>query len=189
MEHPDLAVTGGGSDLRWYILHTYSRFEKKVEENLRTRLAALDLLDRLGEILIPTENVMEMRNGKKVTVERLLFPGYVLVQLDLDDHLWHAVKNTPKVTGFVGGGKRPVPLTASEVNKILNRQQDSKDRPRPSMRYARNDRVSIVDGPFSGFRGTVEEVNTDRSTLKVMVTIFGRETPVELEYFQVKKGS
>ena len=176
-----------GPELQWYIIHTYSRFENKVKESLRSRVEALGLDQQVGEILIPTEDVVEMRNGKKVTVKRLLYPGYVLVQLDLDDNLWHAVKNTPRVTGFVSGGKAPTPLTADEVNQILHRQQSSRERPRPRMQFARNDRVNIVDGPFTGFSGTVEEVNADRSTLKVMVTIFGRGTPVELEYFQVKK--
>ncbi len=178
-----------GRELQWYIIHTYSRFENKVKESLRSRVEALGLDDQVGEILIPTEDVIQVRNGKKVPVKRLLYPGYVLVQLDLDDNLWHAVKNTPRVTGFVGGGKQPLPLSVDEVNKIMSRQQASRDRPRPHMRFTRNDRVSIVDGPFTGFTGTVEEVNEDRSTLKVMVTIFGRGTPVELEYFQVKKGA
>lgn len=177
-----------GPELQWYIIHTYSRFENKVKDGLRSRVEALGLDGRVGEILIPTEDTVEMRNGKKVTVKRLLYPGYVLVQLDLDDDLWHAVKNTPKVTGFVGGGKTPTPLTSDEVNQILYRQKSSEDHPRPRMDFSRNDRVSIVDGPFTGFSGSVEEVNADRNTLKVMVTIFGRATPVELEYFQVKKA-
>lgn len=172
----------------WYIIHTYSRFENKVRESLKSRVEALALDHKVGEILIPTEDVVEMRNGKKVTVKRLLYPGYVLVQLDLDDDLWHAVKNTPRVTGFVGGGQTPTPLTADEVNQILHRQAFSEEHPRPRTEFARNDRISIVDGPFSGFSGTVEEVNADRNTLKVMVTIFGRGTPVELEYFQVQKA-
>ena len=172
--------------LDWYIIHTYSGFEKKVKESLRTRADSFGFEKKVGEILIPTEDVVEMRNGKKVTTERLLYPGYVLVQLALDDELWHVIKNTPRVTGFVGGGHDPQPLTENEVNQILNRQIASAERPRPKMEFARNDRVKIVDGPFSGFSGTVEEVN-DRSTVKVMVTIFGRGTPVELEYFQVEK--
>jgi len=184
------------SELPWYFIHTYSRFENKVKENLRSRVEALGLDHRVGEILIPTEDVVQMRNGKKVTTKRLLYPGYVLAQLDLDDDLWHAVKNTPKVTGFVGeeklkSGERrpPTPLTEAEVDQILNRQKRSEEQPRPDIEFVRNDHVSIVDGPFNGFTGTVEEVNADRSTLKVMVTIFGRGTPVELEYFQVKKGN
>ena len=179
----------GAPGLDWYIIHTYSGFENKVKESLTTRSEAFGLDDRVGEILIPTEDVVEMRNGKKVTSKRLLYPGYVLVQLLLDDELWHVVKNTPRVTGFVGGGHDPQPLTADEVNQILYRQVTSAERPRPRMEFARNDRVKIVDGPFSSFTGTIEEVNQDRSTVKVMVTIFGRGTPVELEYFQVEKES
>jgi len=179
----------GAPGLDWYIIHTYSGFENKVKESLTTRSEAFGFEDRVGEILIPTEDVVEMRNGKKVTSKRLLYPGYVLVQLLLDDELWHVVKNTPRVTGFVGGGHDPQQLTADEVNQILYRQVTSAERPRPRMEFARNDRVKIVDGPFSSFTGTIEEVNQDRSTVKVMVTIFGRGTPVELEYFQVEKES
>ena len=181
--------SGGAADpnLPYYIIHTYSGFEKKVQESLRTRADSFGYKEKVGEIRIPTESVVEMRNGKKVTTERLLYPGYVLVQLALDDDLWHVIKNTPRVTGFVGGGHDPQPLTNDEVNQILNREKDSAERPRPKMEFARNDRVKIADGPFSGFSGTVEEVNEDRSTVKVMVTIFGRGTPVELEYFQVEK--
>lgn len=177
----------GVPGLDWYIIHTYSGFENKVRESLLTRADAFGYADRIGEILIPTEEVLEMRNGKKVTTKRLLYPGYALVQLDLDDELWHVVKNTPRVTGFVGGGQKPNPLSADEVNQILYRQSASKERPRPKMTFERNDSVKIIDGPFANFSGTVEEVNEDRSTLKVMVTIFGRGTPVELEYFQVEK--
>lgn len=181
-------VEGAGvPGLDWYIIHTYSGFERKVRESLRTRCDAFGYGERIGEILIPTEKVVEMRAGKKVETERLLYPGYVLVQLDLDDELWHVVKNTPRVTGFVGGGLKPNPLTADEVNQILYRQSAAAERPRPKMFFERNDRVKIIDGPFANFSGTVEEVNEDRSTLKVMVTIFGRGTPVELEYFQVER--
>ncbi len=185
---PGAGAEDAGANLEWYIIHTYSRYENKVKQSLLSRVEALGMDDRVGEILIPTEDVVEMRNGKKVTTKRLLYPGYVLAQLDLDDDLWHAVKNTPRVTGFVGGGHAPTPLTSDEVNQILYRQQTSEEHPRPTVRFARNDRVSIVDGPFNGFSGTVEEVNAERNTLKVMVTIFGRGTPVELEYFQVRRA-
>ena len=177
----------GVPGLDWYIIHAYSGFENKVRESLRTRADAFGFGDSVGEMLIPTEEVVELRAGKRVTTKRLLYPGYVLVQLDLDDELWHVVKNTPRVTGFVGGGHKPNPLTADEVNQILYRQTASAERPRPKMSFQRNDQVKIVDGPFANFSGTVEEVNEDRATLKVMVTIFGRGTPVELEYFQVEK--
>ena len=158
-----------------------------MKESLTTRGEAFGLDDRIGEILIPTEDVVEMKNGKKVTSKRLLYPGYVLVQLKMDDDLWHVVKNTPRVTSFVGSGQIPTPLSADEVNQILFRQTTSAEKPRPKMMFDLNDRVKIIDGPFSNFTGTIEEVNEDRSTLKVMVTIFGRGTPVELEYFQVEK--
>lgn len=180
---PSTGVPG----MDWYIIHTYSGFENKVKESLFTRGEAFGLNDRIGEILIPTEDVVEMRNGKKVTSKRLLYPGYVLVQLKMDDEMWHVVKNTPRVTSFVGSGQTPTPLSADEVNQILHRQTTSAEKPRPKMTFDRNDRVKIIDGPFSNFTGTIEEVNEDRSTLKVMVTIFGRGTPVELEYFQVEK--
>jgi transcriptional antiterminator NusG len=171
----------------WYIIHTYSGFENKVKESLRSRADAFGFGERIGEILIPTEDVVEMRSGKKVTSKRMLYPGYVLVQLEMDDELWHVVKNTPRVTGFVGGGQAPTPLTADEVNQTLYRQKSSAEKPRPKMTFEKNDRVKIVDGPFANFTGSVEEVNEDRNTVKVMVTIFGRGTPVELEYFQVEK--
>jgi transcriptional antiterminator NusG len=174
-------------DMDWYIIHTYSGFENKVKESLRTRADAFGFGDRIGEILIPTEDVVEMRSGKKVRSKRLLYPGYVLVQLKMDDELWHVVRNTPRVTSFVGSGQMPTPLTADEVNQILYRQTTSAEKPRPKMTFEKNDRVKIIDGPFSNFTGAVEEVNEDRNTLKVMVTIFGRGTPVELEYFQVEK--
>ena len=179
--------SAGVPGMDWYIIHTYSGFENKVKESLLTRGDAFGLGDRIGEILIPTEDVVEMRNGKKVRSKRLLYPGYVLIQLKMDDELWHVVKNTPRVTSFVGSGQTPTPLSADEVNQILYRQTTSAEKPRPKMTFERNDRVKIIDGPFSNFTGSIEEVNEDRSTLKVMVTIFGRGTPVELEYFQVEK--
>ena len=179
--------SAGVPGMDWYIIHTYSGFENKVKESLVTRGDAFGLGDRIGEILIPTEDVVEMRNGKKVRSKRLLYPGYVLIQLKMDDELWHVVKNTPRVTSFVGSGQTPTPLSADEVNQILYRQTTSAEKPRPKITFERNDRVKIIDGPFSNFTGSIEEVNEDRSTLKVMVTIFGRGTPVELEYFQVEK--
>lgn len=177
----------GVPGMDWYIIHTYSGFENKVRDSIRTRSEAFGMETRFGEILIPTEDVIEMKGGKKVTSKRLLYPGYVLVQLDMDDEMWHVIKNTPRVTGFVGGGQNPTPLTADEVNQILYRQSASVEKPRPKMAFEKSDQVKIIDGPFSNFTGSVEEVNTDRNTVKVMVTIFGRGTPVELEYFQVEK--
>ena len=150
-------------DMDWYIIHTYSGFENKVKESLRTRAEAFGFSDRIGEILIPTEDVVEMRNGKKVRSKRLLYPGYVLVQLKMDDDLWHVVRNTPRVTSFVGSGQMPTPLTADEVNQILYRQTTSAEKPRPKMTFEKNDRVKIIDGPFSNFTG----VNPDFSTRTV----------------------
>ncbi len=176
------------SPKKWFIIHTYSGFENKVKESLQTRSEAFGFADKIGQILIPTEEVVELRNGKKVTSRRLVYPGYVLVEMEMNDELWHAVKNTPRVTGFVGGGNSPVPLSADEVNQILYRQASSAERPRPKMTFEKNDSVRIVDGPFANFSGKVDEVNTERGTLRVMVTIFGRSTPVELEFLQVEKA-
>jgi len=172
---------------KWFIVHTYSGFENKVAESLRSRAEAFGFADKIGQILIPTEEVVELRGGKKVTSKRLVYPGYVLVQMEMNDELWHAVKATPRVTGFVGGGTSPVPLSADEVNQILYRQASSAERPRPKMNFEKNETVRIVDGPFANFQGKVDEVNPERGTLRVMVTIFGRATPVELEFLQVSK--
>jgi transcriptional antiterminator NusG len=171
----------------WYIIHTYSGFEQKVADSLRGRAQAFGFSDKIGQVLIPTEEVVELRAGKKVTSKRLLYPGYVLVQMEMNDQLWHEVKNTPRVTGFVGGGNSPVPLTAEEVNSILYRQATSAERPRPKMTFERGEVVRIVDGPFANFSGKIDEINPERSTLRVLVTIFGRSTPVELDFLQVSK--
>ena len=175
------------SPKKWFIIHTYSGFENKVSESLRTRSDAFGWADKIGQILIPTEEVVELRNGKKVTSKRLIYPGYVLVEMEMNDALWHEIKNTPRVTGFVGGGNSPVPLSADEVNSILYRQASSAERPRPKMTFEKNDSVRIIEGPFANFSGKVDEVNAERGTLRVMVTIFGRATPVELEFLQVEK--
>ena len=175
------------SPKKWYIIHTYSGFENKVAESLKTRSEAFGFADKIGQVLIPTEEVVELRNGKKVTSKRLVYPGYVLVEMEMNDALWHEVKNTPRVTGFVGGGTVPVPLSPDEVNSILYRQASSAERPRPKMTFEKNDSVRIVNGPFANFSGKVDEVNPERGTLRVMVTIFGRATPVELEFLQVEK--
>jgi transcription termination/antitermination protein NusG len=175
------------SPKKWYIIHTYSGFENKVKESLATRAEAFGFADKIGQILIPTEEVVELRNGKKVTSKRLVYPGYVMVEMEMNDALWHEVKNTPRVTGFVGGGNSPVPLSPDEVNSILNRQASAAERPRPKMTFEKNDSVRIVEGPFANFSGKVDEINPERGTLRVMVTIFGRATPVELEFLQVEK--
>jgi transcription termination/antitermination protein NusG len=171
----------------WYIIHTYSGFEQKVADSLRSRAQAFGFADKIGQVLIPTEEVVELRNGKKVTSKRMLYPGYVLVQIAMDDQLWHEVKNTPRVTGFVGGGNNPVPLTADEVNQILFRQATSGDRPRPKQTLEKNETVKIIEGPFANFNGKVDDVNPDKNTVRVMVTIFGRSTPVDLDFLQIEK--
>jgi transcription termination/antitermination protein NusG len=181
------AVAAAPDGKNWYIIHTYSGFEQKVADSLRSRAQAFGFADQIGEILIPTEEVVELRAGKKVTSKRLLYPGYVMVQMNMNDQLWHEVKNTPRVTGFVGGGNSPVPLTADEVNSILFRQQTSAERPRPKMKFEKNEMVKIVDGPFANFSGRIDEINDERNTLRVLVTIFGRATPVELDFLQVSK--
>jgi transcriptional antiterminator NusG len=181
------AVAAAPDGKNWYIIHTYSGFEQKVADSLRSRAQAFGFADQIGEILIPTEEVIELRAGKKVTSKRLLYPGYVMVQMNMNDQLWHEVKNTPRVTGFVGGGNSPVPLTADEVNSILFRQQTSAERPRPKMKFEKNEMVKIVDGPFANFSGRIDEINDERNTLRVLVTIFGRATPVELDFLQVSK--
>jgi len=171
----------------WYIIHTYSGFEQKVAESLKSRAQAYGFAEQIGQILIPTEEVVELRGGKKVTSKRLLYPGYVLVQMEMNDQLWHEVKNTPRVTGFVGGGNSPVPLTQAEVDSILNRQAATANAPRPKMTFEKNETVRIVDGPFANFSGKIDEINMERNTLRVLVTIFGRATPVELDFLQVEK--
>ena len=172
---------------RWYIIHTYSGFERKVAESLRGRVQAFGLDDKIGEVKIPTEPVIEMKGGKKVTSERMFYPGYVLVEMELDDHTWHVVRSTPRVTGFVGTGNTPTPLTQDEVDQILHRVEVVAEKPKPKLSFERNETVRIVDGPFTNFAGVVEEVNQERNTLKVMVSIFGRATPVELDFLQVEK--
>jgi transcriptional antiterminator NusG len=175
------------ADKNWYIIHTYSGFEQKVADSLRSRAQAFGFFNQIGQILIPTEEVIELRGGKKVTSKRLLYPGYVMVEMEMNDQLWHEVKNTPRVTGFVGGGNTPVPLTADEVNQILYRQATSADRPRPKLTFEKNETVRINEGPFANFSGKIDEVNLERNTVRVLVTIFGRATPVELDFLQVEK--
>jgi len=172
---------------KWYIVHTYSGFEAKVKESLGQRIEAMGMGDSIREILIPTEEVVEVRDGKKTRSTRKFFPGYVLVKMEMSDAAWHVVKNTPKVTGFVGTGSKPVPLRPAEVERIVNQIVVAAEKPKPKLEYNVGETVRIIDGPFSNFTGEVEEVNEDRSTLKVMVTIFGRATPVELEFVQVEK--
>jgi len=174
-------------NFRWYILHAYSGFERKVRESIQSRVAAFGLGERVGRVMIPIEPVTEIVNGKKRTVERVFLPGYVLVEMELDNHLWHVLKDTPKVTGFLGTGDKPVALTEEEVSSILFRSETSKDKPRLKIKFEKNEQVRITDGPFANFNGVVDEINEDRETMKVMVTIFGRSTPVELEFGKVEK--
>jgi transcriptional antiterminator NusG len=174
-------------DKHWYIVHTYSGYENKVRESLRQRADALGMAEAIGEVLIPTEDVVEMRDGNRVISKKKFFPGYVLINMELNDATWHVVKNTPKVTGFVGSATSPVPLTQEEVDRIINQVSVAAEKPKPKFQFQRGDSVRIIDGPFSNFSGMVDEVNNDRATLKVMVTIFGRSTPVELDFLKVEK--
>ncbi len=184
---PETAAAPANPNMRWYIIHTYSGFERKVKESLESRRNAFGLQDKIGSVVIPTEPVTEIRGGKKYTTERAFLPGYVLVQMEMDDHVWHVVKSTPRVTGFLGAGNQPTPLSEEEVNQIVFRVAEGKDKPKLKVKFEKNESVRITEGPFATFTGVVDEVNEDRETLKVMVTIFGRATPVELEFGQVEK--
>ena len=172
---------------QWYIVHTYSGYEGKVRESLKQRVDALGMNEAIGEILIPTEDVVEMRSGEKIISKKKFFPGYVLINMEMSDNAWHVVKNTPKVTGFVGMGTKPTPLTQEEVDRIINQVSVAAEKPKPKFQFQRGEQVRIIDGPFTNFQGVVDDVNNDRATLKVMVTIFGRSTPVELEFLQVER--
>ena len=173
--------------MRWYIVHAYSNFEKKVAEQIQEQAKAQGLEDMFEQILVPTEEVVEVRRGQKYNSERKFFPGYVLVKMELNDETWHLVKNTGKVTGFLGSGNKPTPVSQAEVDRILNQVQEGVERPKPSIQFEMGEQVRVMDGPFASFSGSVEEVDEDRSRLKVAVSIFGRATPVELEYGQVEK--
>jgi len=176
------------SAAKWYVLHVHSQFETKVAEDIKKKAAQKGLGDKVEEILVPTEEVTEVKRGQRVNTERKFFPGYVLAKLDLDDNVWHLIKDTPKVTGFLGaGGNKPVPISEREAQQIINQVQEGIDRPRPSVTYDIGEEVKVTDGPFASFNGTVEEVDEEKSKLKVSVSIFGRATPVELEYSQVEK--
>jgi len=175
--------------LKWYVVHAYSNFEKKVKSSLEERIKLNGLEDKFGKILVPTEEVVEMKEGKKRSSERKFFPGYVLVQMDFDEETWHLVKNVPKVLGFIGGrSDQPAPITEEEANFILNRVEEGADKPRPKVMFEPGEVVRVVDGPFNDFSGVVENVNYDKSKLRVAVQILGRSTPVELEFTQVEKG-
>ncbi len=174
--------------LRWYVVHAYSGMEKAVERNLRERIDRAGMQAKFGRILVPTEEVVEIKNGKKAVTERRFFPGYVLVEMVMDDESWHLVKNTSKVTGFVGGAKnRPVPVSEQEVMKIVNQMQEGAEKPRPKVEWEVGEVVRVKEGPFTDFNASIEEVNYDKNKLRVTVTIFGRATPVELDFHQVDK--
>ena len=175
------------SNLKWYIIHAYSGFERKVKESLESRMRAFGLEHKIGRIEIPTEPVTEVRNGKKYTIDRVFLPGYVFVEMDLDNDLWHLVKNTPRVTGFLQTGDTPNALSEAEVNSMLNRADVSKDKPKLKVKFEKGEQVRITEGPFANFNGAVDDVNEDKQTLKVMVSIFGRPTPTEVEFQQVEK--
>ena len=172
---------------RWYVVHTYSGFEKRVKEGVQMRVEALGLQDKVGNILIPTENIVEMKGGKKVITSKKFFPGYILVEAEMSDKVWHVIRGTPKVTGFVGSGRSPIPLSEEEFEKIKEQIATASEKPRPKFDFKKGESVRIIDGPFNNFTGKVEEVNQERQTLKIMVTIFGRSTPVELDFLQVEK--
>ena len=172
---------------KWYIVHTYSGFEERVRDSLLQRAEALDMGESFGEVRIPKETILELRGGKKRETERKFFPGYILVEMVMTDAAWHVVKNTPKVTGFVGTGRNPTPLEQSEVEAIVKQVVTAKEKPKPKYVFEKGEQIKIIDGPFNNFTGSVEEINLDRNTLKVMVTIFGRQTPVELDFLQVQK--
>lgn len=175
-------------DLRWYVVHAYSGMEKAVERNILERIARAGMQDKFGRILVPMEEVVEIKNGQKKTTERKFFPGYVLVEMVMDDDAWHLVKHTNKVTGFVGGSKnRPAPISEEEVMKIVNQMQEGVEKPRHKVEFVVGEYVRVKDGPFTDFNGSVEEVNYEKSKVRVSVTIFGRATPVELEFSQIEK--
>jgi transcriptional antiterminator NusG len=174
---------------RWYVVHAYSGFEHQVKRALEDRIARMDLGEKFGEILVPTEEVVEMRDGQRRRSERKFFPGYVLVQMEMDDDSWHLVKGCPRVMGFIGGSSdKPAPITDDEADSILHRIQEGVDKPRPKVLYEPGEVVRVTDGPFNDFNGVVEEVNYDKNRLRVAVLIFGRSTPVELEFGQVEKA-
>ena len=172
---------------RWYVVHVYSGFEKKIAQQIKEQAAQNGLADQFDEVLVPSEEIVEMKRGQKVSAERKFFPGYVLVKMELTDDAWHLVKDTPKVTGFLGTKTRPSPITEAEAERILKQTQEGVERPRPAILFEIGEQVRVADGPFTSFNGTVEEVDEEKGRVKVSVSIFGRSTPVELEYGQVEK--
>jgi transcriptional antiterminator NusG len=183
-----LALPSTNPDMRWYVVHAYSGMEKAVERNIQERIARAGMESKFGRILVPMEEVVEIKNGQKKTTERKFFPGYVLVEMVMEDDTWHLVKHTSKVTGFVGGGKmRPSPISEAEVMKIVNQMQEGTEKPRHKVEFMSGEYVRVKEGPFADFNGTIEEVNYDKNKVRVAVTIFGRSTPVELDFSQIEK--
>jgi len=172
---------------RWYVVHTYSGFEGKVKASIEQQVAARNMADRVSEVLIPTEKVVELKKGKRKEALRKFFPGYLLVRMEISDDLWYLIKNTPKVTGFVGPGTRPTPIPDSEVAQVMQQVEEGVEKPKHRVHFVKGESVRIIDGPFTNFTGLVEEVKPDKGRLKVMVSIFGRPTPVDLEFLQVEK--
>jgi transcriptional antiterminator NusG len=184
----DMLAAPANPDLRWYVVHAYSGMEKAVERNIIERINRAGMQDKFGRILVPMEEVVEVKNGQKKTTERKFFPGYVLVEMVMGDDTWHLVKHTNKVTGFVGGAKnRPAPISDAEVSKIVNQMQEGTEKPRHKVEFMVGEFIRVKDGPFTDFNGSVEDVNYDKSKVRVSVTIFGRSTPVELEFSQIEK--
>ena len=187
-DEPVALAPAANPDLRWYVVHAYSGMEKAVERNILERINRAGMQDKFGRILVPMEEVVEVKNGQKKTTERKFFPGYVLVEMIMDDDTWHLIKHTNKVTGFVGGAKnRPSPISEAEVAKIVNQMQEGTEKPRHKVEFEVGEYVRVKDGPFTDFNGSVEDVNYDKSKVRVSVTIFGRATPVELEFSQIEK--
>ena len=188
LEPSVLSTPPAHPDMRWYVVHAYSGMEKAVERNITERIQQAGMQAKFGRILVPTEEVVEMKNGQKKTTERRFFPGYVLVEMIMDDESWHLIKHTNKVTGFVGGARnRPTPISAADVEKIVSQMRQGSDKPRHKVEFMVGEFVRVKDGPFTDFNGTVEEVNYEKNKMRVSVTIFGRATPVELEFGQVEK--
>ncbi len=181
------AIKGNDLALKWYIVHTYSGFEHKVKTNLEERIKTLGQEAYFGRILVPVEQVIELKRGLKKTSSRKFYPGYIMVQMDLNDETWHTVRNTAKVTGFVGGGTRPAPIPDEEAERIIRQMEEGISKPKPKYQFEEGDEVRVIDGPFNNFQGIVEEVKPDKEKLRVLITIFGRSTPVELDFIQVHK--
>lgn len=183
----EAAAATTGSRKQWFVVHTYSGFENKVKEAIESRAKIFGMADKFGQVLVPTEKVVEVRNKQKRESEQKFFPGYVLVEMELSDETWHLVRSTPKVTGFVGSGTKPVALDAEQVDEIVKQMEAGAEKPKPKSVFQRGDKVRVIDGPFVNFQGVVDDMNPERGRMKVVVPVFGRPTPVELEYYQVER--